>query len=358
MVKLSNITIILSLLAAGISNAAMAAALATATVTQSNQEQAFTVEGVVEAVKNSLVAPQVTGDITYMPVKAGDYVKAGQLLARIDTRMANQQAMTNQAQVAAAQAQLSAAKQEFERKRRLHEKQYISQAALERAESDYKTAQAQTKAQLAQSGIANVQTGLHTINAPYAGIVAEVMIEQGDMAMPGSPLVSMYDPKALRVLVNVPQSQLSNIKSSTNANGANVKVQIPAATEAEQHLVATQISVLPTADIVSNMIKVRLSLPQGLVSVSPGMFARAVLPSNNPDKQTQLVVPVKAVIKRSELTAVYVVDPQGNPQLRQVRLGRPQGDNVEVFAGLHAGEKVALDPIAAANFKTKKHSKK
>lgn len=353
MIKLSKFAVMLIMFAAGMSETIAAAELATATVTQSNQEQALTVEGVVEAVKSSLVAPQVTGDITYLPVKVGDYVKAGQLLARIDTRMASQQAMTNQAQVAAAQAQLSAAKQEFERKRRLHEKQYISQAALERAESDYKTAQAQTKAQLAQSGVANVQTGLHTISAPYAGIIAEVMVEQGDMAMPGSPLVSMYDPKALRVVVNVPQSQLASIKS-----GANIKVQIPAATETEQHLVATQISILPTADSVSNMTKVRLLLQQGLVSVNPGMFARASLPSSNAGKQTQLVVPVKAVIKRSELMAVYVVDAQGNPQLRQVRLGRQQGDNVEVFAGLQSGEKVALDPIAAANFKTKKRLNK
>lgn len=341
----------------------MAAGLATATVTQSSQAKVFIVEGVVEAVKTSLVAPQVTGDITHLPVKAGDYVKAGQLLARIDTRMASQQAMTNQAQVAAAQAQLSAAKQEFERKRRLHEKQYISQAAFERAESDYKTAQAQTKAQLAQSGVANVQTGLHTISAPYSGVVAEVMVEQGDMAMPGSPLLSMYDPKALRVLVNVPQSQLASIKISANADPANInpahiKVQIPAAAATEQQLIAMHISVLPTADVVSNMVKVRLALPQGLASISPGMFARAVLPSNNLGMQTQLVVPAKAVIKRSELTAVYVVNAEGNPQLRQVRLGHAQGDDVEVFAGLQSGEKVALDPMAAANFKIKKHLKK
>jgi len=51
------------------------------------------------------------------------------------------------------------------------------------------------------------------------------------------------------------------------------------------------------------------------------------------------------------LMAVYVVDKQGHPQLRQVRLGRKLGENVEVFAGLQAGELVALDPIAAANAK-------
>lgn len=323
-----------------------AAGLSTAAVTQSGGESTYTAEGVVEAVKASVIAPQVAGSITALPVKAGDRVKAGQLLARIDTRMATQQTMTNQAQVAAAQAQLSAARKEYERKRRLYEKQYISQAALERAESDYKTAEAQTKAQLAQTGAASVQTGLHTINAPYSGIIAEVMTEVGDMAMPGKPVLSIYEPGNLRVVVNVPQSQLANLEQS-----AEVKVLITSANETERSLTSTQMTVLPTVDAISNMTKVRLALPSNLTSIAPGMFARAMLPMAKSGSKSQILVPAKAVIKRSELMAVYVVDKQGRPQLRQVRLGRQQGENIEVFAGLQAGELVALDPIAAVNFK-------
>ncbi len=334
------------LLAAGVVNTALAAGLSTITIQASNQENVATFEGAVEAVKSSLIAPQVAGSITALPIKAGDAVKSGQLLVRIDTRIANQQMATNQAQVAAAQAQLSAARQEYERKRRLHEKQYISQAALERAESDYRTAEAQTKAQLAQTGVANVQSGLHVVNAPYAGLISDVMVEQGDMAMPGKPLLTVYDPSMLRVVVNVPQSQLAAIKANVS-----VKVNISAAAEAERILTATQVVILPIADAVSNMVKVRVTLPLGLTSVRPGMFARAMLPMAASANQSQIYVPAKAVIKRSELTAVYVVNSQGHPQLRQVRLGRQQGDNYEVFAGLQAGDKVAADPMAAANAK-------
>jgi RND family efflux transporter MFP subunit len=293
-----------------------------------------------------VIAPQVSGSITALTVKAGDHVKAGQLLARIDTRMANQQAATNQAQVSAAQAQLSAARKEYDRKHRLFEKQYISQAALERAESDYKTAEAQTKAQLAQSGMSNVETGLHTINAPYAAVVAEVMTEVGGMAMPGQPILTLYDPNGFRVTVNVPQSQLANLKA-----GSAIKVLIPAAAENDRNITSTQMTVLPTADAVSNMIIIRLSLPQNLISLKPGMFARAMLPVDGTKGKTQIFIPAKTIIKRSELIAVYVVDKQGHPQLRQVRLGRKQGDNVEIFAGLQVGELVALDPIVAANVK-------
>lgn len=332
---------------------AVADTLQTFTVAQSNAEQFITVEGSIEAVKGSLLAPQVSGSITVLNVKAGDQVKAGQVLARIDTRIANQQAVANQAQVGAARAQLSAARQEYERKKRLHEKQYISQAALERAESDYKTAEAQTKAELAQAGMANVQSGLHIVTAPYAGVIAEVMTEQGDMAMPGKPILALYDPKEMRVVVNVPQSQIASIKA-----GSNIKVIIPAAAEAERSVTVSKITVLPTADAVTNSVKVRLLLPQNLSSVSPGMFARAQLPTTSGKLNNKIFIPSHAVIKRSELMAVYVVNAQGEPQLRQVRVGRQQGDNIEIFAGLYSGEKIALSPIAAANFQTKKLLKK
>jgi RND family efflux transporter MFP subunit len=345
--------VLVSFYLAGFGMNAMADSLQTFTVAKSNAAQFVTVEGSIEAVKSSLLAPQVSGSITVLNVKAGDQVKAGQILARIDTRIANQQAVANQAQVAAARAQLSAARQEYDRKKRLHEKQYISQAALERAESDYKTAEAQTKAELAQTGMANVQSGLHTVTAPYAGIVAEVMTEQGDMAMPGKPLLALYDPKEMRAVVNVPQSQIASIKA-----GGNIMVIIPAAAEAERSVTVSKVTVLPTADAVTNSVKVRLQLPQNLSSVSPGMFARAQLPTTSDKLQNQIYIPSQAVIKRSELMAVYVVNAQGDPQLRQVRVGRKQGDNVEILAGLLAGEKLALDPIAAANFKTKKLLKK
>lgn len=323
-----------------------AAGLATAIVSQSGSVSVITVEGVVEAVQSSVIAPQVAGSITALPVKVGDHIKAGQMLARIDTRLATQQAVTSQAQVSAVQAQLSAARSEYERKRRLFEKQYISQSALERAESDYKTAEAQTKAQLAQTGMSSVQTGLHTINAPYAGVIAEVTAEVGDMAMPGKPILTLYNPKELRVVVNVPQSQLASLKQN-----AEITALIPAAIEVERNVTQTTMTILPTVDAVSNMVKVRLSLPKNVSSIVPGMFARASLPVNASEQQGQLLIPVKSVMKRSELMAVYVVDQKDNPQLRQVRLGRKIGENIEVLAGLQAGEKVALDPITAANFK-------
>lgn len=321
---------------------ATAGTLQTVTVQASGGDAEFTAEGVVEAVKSSVMAAQVTGSVTVLTVKAGDQVRAGQLLVKVDPRLAAQQVMTNQAQVAAAQAELSVARSELERKRRLYEKKFISQSAYERAESEFKSAEAQTNAQQAQSGLASVQTGMHVISAPYSGVVAEVMTEIGSMVVPDKPLLSVYDPRALRVVANVPQSQLASLKK-----GAAIQIEIPGAPESAHSLAGGSMTILPVADAVSHVVQVRITLPLGTQGISPGMFARVHLPLNNAVSSKRLHVPMRAVVKRSELTAVYVLARNGQPQLRQVRLGRELGADVEVFSGLQAGEQVVLDPLAA-----------
>ena len=178
---------------------AAGAALASAPV-QSTAEQALqSFDGVVEAVRSSVVAAQVAGAIVALDVKAGDSVRAGQTLLRIDARAAEQNASASQAQVQSAQALLDVARKDYERQKQLFDKQYISQAALERAESQFKASQAQAAALLAQAGAARTQSGLHVLRAPFAGVVAEVPVALGDMALPGKPLLTLYQPGALRV---------------------------------------------------------------------------------------------------------------------------------------------------------------
>jgi hypothetical protein len=104
-------------------------------------------------------------------------------------------------------------------------------------------------------------------------------------------------------------------------------------------------TILPAADSRTHATRVRLDLPQNLRDVYPGMFARAYF---SVGRARKLVAPASAVVKRSELTAVYVIDARNQPLLRQVRLGEPAGQgDIEILAGLSAGEKVALDPVKA-----------
>ncbi len=320
---------------------ALAARLAAVDVRVDNLGDVVVADGVVEAVRQSDIAAQVPGRITALAVKVGDKVRAGQLLARIDERIAQQQTLTGRSQVTALAAQLDAASKEYQRKQQLYKQGFLSKAALDRAESDFKTTQAQTRAQMAQVDSAIVQTGLHSLEAPYGGIISKVDIELGDMASPGKPLITMYDPGAMRVVANVPQSRAGELRHDP------ATIEIPAAPPAYQLIKSTDMNILPTADPVSQMIQIRFPLSATVVGLTPGMFARVRLALDVRARGRRVSVPAKTVFRRSEMTAVYVLDARGQPLLRLIRPGRTEDGITEVLAGLEPGEKVVLDPLAA-----------
>lgn len=317
--------------------------LATAPVTLGGAAETSGFDGVVQAVRQTAVAAQVAGAVVSLDVKAGDVVRPGQVLLRIDARAAEQTAAAGAAQVQAARAAQEAATRDFERQKQLFSKNYISQAALDSAEAQYKATQAQAAAQLASAGAARTQSGFYVVTAPYKGVVAEVSVVLGDMAMPGRALLTLYDPAALRVSAAVPQAVAARL-----APGQAVQVDLPGAATARITPVKTQW--MPTVDPATHTLELRLDLPAGLSGVTPGMFARAWLPVAGAP-EARLYVPARAVVRRAELTALYVLGADGRAMLRQVRLGRGQGDTVEVLAGVSAGERVVLDPQAAARLR-------
>jgi multidrug efflux system membrane fusion protein len=321
---------------------AAAEPLATLTVAPASARATYLADGVAEAVRQSVIAAQVPARITEMRVRAGDAVKAGQILVRLDARTAADQVASSRAQVAAAQAQLDAARRDYERNRRLFEKRYISQAAMEQAEAQFKAAEAQARASIAQAGVASTQSTFTTLTAPYAGVVASVSAEVGDMASQGSTILVLYDPSELRIVVQLPETYARNF-----ASDRPVFVTIPGGTAETRAIEARRVTVLPTANPATHTREVRLALPETIRGVAPGMFSRATFPLAVA-VAPRITVPSTAVVRRPEFAAVYVVDASGRALLRQVRLGREAGGDVEVAAGLAPGERIALDAAAAA----------
>ena len=323
-----------------------AAGLAAVAAQRAASSPSAAFDGVVEAVRQTVLAAQVAGAVVQLDVKVGDRVSAGQLLLRLDARAAEQTAAAGDAQVQAARAALDVAAKDLARQQQLFQKDYISQAALERAESAFKSTQAQVNAQSAQSGAARTQSGLYTVRAPFAGVVAEVPVSLGDMAMPGRPLLSLYDPAALRITAAVPQSLAAQLMSA-----AAPRLELPGLPEAQRWLVPQRLQWLPTVDAATHTVQLRAELPTGLAGLAPGMFARIWLPlagAGAGPASASLTVLSAAVVRRAEMTGLYVLDAQGQPVLRQVRLGRTLGEQVEVLTGLNPGERVVSDPQAAA----------
>lgn len=328
------------------------AGLKTWQVQSASASMGMSFDGAVEALRQTVVAAQVAGAVVALEVKAGDRVKAGQVLMRLDAKAAEQSAAANEAQAQAARASLQLAQQDLERQQQLFKRDYISRAALEQAEAQFKASQAQVNAQLAQLAVARTQSGLGVVRSPYDGLVSELPVALGDMAMPGRPLATVYDPRALRVTTHLPQSVASAL-SGKLASPQGWRVDIPGLGATGLGLEPLRVQLLPNADAASHTMVLRLDLPlplhlSGLV---PGMFARVSLPVSAVAAAPAglgLWVPRSALLRRAELDGLYVIAASGKPLLRQVRLGAVQGDRVEVLSGLSAGERIALEPQVAA----------
>jgi RND family efflux transporter MFP subunit len=318
-------------------SSARAPGLETAAVELREVDLTYSAEAVAEAVRQSTVAAQIAGRIVDLRFDVGDYVKKGQVIVRIDERAATQVVAASEAQVREAQAALGNARSNFERSKQLLAQKYISQAALDKAEADYKAAQARLTAMLAGAGQAATERSFARIVAPYSGVVSARHVELGEMAAPGKALMTGFDPATLRVVANVPETQVGAIQALARA-----RVEVPSL---GKWLDVKQLTIVPSADPRTHTTRIRLELPTDVRGVYPGVYARAHFVVG---KATRLLVPRAAVVRRSEVTAVYVVDDAGAPRLRQVALGIAGDErSVEVLAGLRAGERVALDPIRA-----------
>ena len=281
----------------------------TAFVEYRNLDRVAAAEGVVEAVRQSTLAAQVAGRIVALNVRAGDSVRAGQVLAQIDARSAVQAEAASQSQVHEARANLANVKAKYERSRQLFAQKFISQAALDQAEAEYLAAQEQTTAAIANAGQAATSKSFATISAPYAGVIVSTEVEVGDMATPGRPLLTVFDPRELRVTATLPQAVLVAAKLD-----APVHVEIPTL---GRMFTAKGVTVLPVADTRTHTTRVRLALREA-AGLLPGQYARALFATGN---TRALAIPASAVLRRSEVTAVYVLDRSGAARLRQVRLG-------------------------------------
>lgn len=300
-------------------------------------DRIYAADAVIESTLQASVAAQLNGRILAVGADAGDRVRKGQVLARIDTREADASLASADAQVAQAQAQLFQARQNFERTRDLRAQNFVSQAALDSAQAGLKSAEATVDAARAGVHQAGTVRSFAEVTAPFDGIVASRSAEIGDFAAQGKTLFVVYAPGSLRAAATVPQALVGDLGHARAA-----AVEVPSL---DKSLVAGKLTVLPAADARSLSQRVRVDLPRPEQAI-PGMAAKVNLVIGSAQR---LVIPADAVIHRGELTAVQVIGADGKKSLRQVRLGeRFAGGLVEVLAGVQAGEQVNLPAGGAA----------
>jgi RND family efflux transporter MFP subunit len=297
-------------------------------------------DGTVEAVNQATVAAQTAGRVAEILYDVNDFVPAGAVLLKI--RSIGQRAELNQAEAALSEAEAreAEARTRYERIAAMYERKVVARAQYDQALAGRDAATAQLGA--ARAAVASATEGVAwtEVRAPYAGIITARLVRVGETVAPGTPLMSGYSLEKLRVTVDIPQSLVEQVRLQKKA----------AVYIGERRIDASKVTIFPQADSLSNTFRTRVELPDNAADLYPGMYVKVGFVSG---ETSRLLVPRTAIVTRSEVTGIYVVAPDNRVLLRQIRLGHNFTDaggteQVEVLAGLSAGERVALDPVAAA----------
>lgn len=324
--------------------ASAGAEVPTTSVRIQQQARQITAEASIEAVHQATLAAQIPGRVTAVHADAGDRVNRGQLLLDIDPSEVNAATASAAAGIARARTALSNAETELQRARSLVANNFLSQSALDLALTRHEAARAELAAARAQHQQTRAVQAYAQVSSPLTGLVASRHIEAGEMAQPGRLLFTIYDPAHMRAVADLAPQRLAELGSGP------LQATVELAADGRR-ILARQVTVLPAADANTHTVRVRVELPAGSEGLAPGSFAR--IHFQGASGTASLSIPQAAVLRRGELSAVYVANADGSFSLRQLRLGRKLADSeggeaqIEVLSGLSGDERIALDPVQA-----------
>jgi RND family efflux transporter MFP subunit len=335
-------------------------------VAEADLLRTFEAGGVVRARSTALIASRVMAPILQVHVRPGDTVRRGAALVTLDareieanasradaaSRSAAESARAAAADVNAAQSASVLARATHDRMAGLYARrsataQELDQAvaALAAAEAQQASAQARLAAAGAASEAAQASAKAAAVNAtyeelssPFDGVVTQRRADPGTMAVPGMPLLTVEDPSTCRLEV-----QLDESRAGVVSIGRPVSVRFDSASESAapkgDRWIDGRVAEIERVDPSSHAFLVKIDVPSSTL-VRSGLFGRARIGGA---AERALMAPTSALLKRGQLTLVYVVE-DGRARLRPVSPGSSDGNRTEVFAGLREGDQVVTDP--------------
>ena len=299
-------------------------------VQEQSVAQTFPVAGLIEAVDSVQLSSRVMGHIRELNVVQGQAVKKNELLFVIDpvdTQGAVDLARQNLVQ---AEAALKDAKLDYERFKNLYKDEAVNKQQLEKMRMNYEVNASRVAQAKAGLTVAQGQISYTRITAPMDAIITAKLANEGDMANPGHPVLTLEDPTRMRVRAGVPEAVFRGLKI-----GDEVRVEVNGL---PQPVAANVTRMTPTADPQAHTYPVTLDV--SAAGLRSGAFARVLFPQG---ARQALLIPQAALHDRAGVRGVFVVDKDGLAHYRMVRPGAAQADGlVEILAGLTEGERVGL----------------
>ena len=300
----------------------------------------FELDATLEAISAGTISAQTSGVIRSVHGDVNDRVNSGDLLIEIDDTQ--QRAAVSQAEAALAQAKAlnDDAQTLLKRNSRLQKQGTLSEGEYDRTVAQAKSTAANVEAAQAALTQAREQLSYTRVTAPYAGVITQRFTEVGELVNPGQPLMSGYASNALRAVSDLPQRIAAQYRDSS---------QLTIVT-ADGDITPASATLYPFADPERHSVRLRASVPEQQSSgLIPGQWVKIRMQTG---ERQGIAVPATAVLRRGELTGVYVRTGE-KFALRQIRLGNAFALNgqemIEVLAGLSEGDVIsdnALNSLA------------
>lgn len=301
------------------------------TIANDDNNPFLTASGKIEASNSATLSTRTMGFVNETYVNIGDAVREGQLLVSINNADLQAKAAQVNASITEATAAYNNAEKDYKRFQNLYAENSASQKELDDRTANFEMAKARLEAARQMKNEVDAQFSYVNIRAPFAGVVTSKMIEKGDMANPGVPLIEVEAPGQFEVTAMVPESEISRIK-----NNSKVNVLIKSM---DHTIEGTVKEVSTSAKNTGGQYLVKIDLGQPEIAVLSGMYATVQFPVEKTANRTQRVlIPTEALVHNGQLSGVYTVSQSNTAVLRWLRLGRSFGDRVEVLSGLTADE--------------------
>ena len=305
-------------------------------VGRSSDAASIEVRGTVKPTREASLSSRIMGPVIAVKVRAGDTVSAGQTLIEIQAETSDGQLAQASGALAQAKANLALAERNYRRYEALHAESAASDLELDMARMQYEQAKgAVTQAQGAVQAATSVAAD-SKVASPFAARVVRTMVEAGDLAAPGRPLVQVESREGQQIWLTVREADVNRL-----AVGDEIPVRLDARPELGT-LTGTIREIEPASDPATHTTTVKADL--GRIDVSTGLSGRAVIAG---DTDHRLFVPQTAVHRRGGLELVVVLADDGTARTRAVTTGADLGDgNIEILSGLDEGDQVAVDLAA------------
>ncbi len=295
------------------------------------------VSGQVNAKETAFISTRVMGFITSIKVKEGDNVQKGQLLATISNADIEAKKAQAQAMLSEAEAALADAQKDYERFTELHRQNSASTKELENVTLHFNSIKAKTEAARQMKREAEAMLAYTNLTAPFSGVITQRNNDAGSMANPGAPILVLEQSGSYEVTASVSESEIARVRE-----GAAAEVWI----KSTGKIVKGNISeVSPSARFSGGqyMIKVNIASTEA-AGLYPGMYAQVTIQAGDKAATTKAVlVPQSAIHYKDQLAGLYTITENKTALLRWVRLGKSEGNLVEILSGLSRDEKFILE---------------